>query len=290
MAKPFDSKEYQDAETWRAKSKQKLLSIGDCISSWTDICGFGSLLEKNNWDLNNLQKNDVFHLLSEMHLIAGTAKLINIDPFPNEKIIVLNDGIAGTVDLQHIDKLHAHIFLFFFRDLLFTHYRLLQLTKLFGVGVRTILAGGQRVQYSSASTSGQSSLYYNEESISEFGERLLNTTFVYNPAEFQMNTAFAKAFTIDSLGSKQNIKVNGFYIEHDYFTKLQGIADLTVKISDKTIELLRNNILMFKLSILSKETKSMKGLEVVIYHIDKYFIYKEFDGDDLELDMFNQTD
>ena len=290
MTEPFESKEYRDAEMWRAKSKQKLLPIGDCIASWTDICGFGNLLEKNKWDLHNLQKNNIVHLLSEMHVIAGTSKLTNIDPLPNEKIIVLNDGIAGTIDLHHIEKLHAHIFLFYFRDLLLTHHQLLRLTKLFSVGVRTILAGGQRVQYSSTSTTGHSSLYYDEESISEFGKMFLKTTFVYNPAEFQMNTAFAKAFTIDSLGSKENILVNGFYIEHEYFTKLEGIQDLEIQIDNKSIKLLRNNILMFELSILCKETKCMKGLEVVVYHIDKYFIFKEFDGDDLEFDMFHQTD
>ena len=290
MATPFDSKEHQDASRWRAKSKQKLLSISDCISSWTDICGFGSLLEKYHWDLDSLQKEGIVHLLSEMHLIAGTPKLLNIDPFPNEKIIVLNDGIASTVDLQYIDQLHAHMFLFYFRDLLFTHYRLLQLTKLFNVGVRTVLAGGQRVQYSSASTTGQSSLYYNEESISAFGKKVLSTTFVYNPAEFQMNTAFAKAFTIDSLGSKQNIQVNGLYIEHEYFSKLKGIKDLDVTIDGQTIKLSRNNTLMFQLAVQNSETKNIKGLEVVVYHIDKYFIYKEFDGDDLEFDMFHQLD
>src|SRR5437763_14956917 len=54
------------------------------------------------------------------------------------------------------------------------------------------------------SVTGHSFLYYDEEKISDYGKKLLTTTFVYNPAEFQMNTAFAKAFIIDSFGTKRN--------------------------------------------------------------------------------------
>lgn len=192
MTTPYDSKEFFESLKWRTKANEKSLEVSDCITSWTDICGFGALLENAKWDLNALQNNGVIHFLNEFHFIAGKPLLVNVDPFPNDKVIVLNDGIARTIDLLHSETLHAHTFLVYFRDLIFTHFLLLKVTRNLNVGVRTILAGGQRVQYAPSKTTGHSSLYYNEENPSEFGKRLLNTTFVYNPAEFQMNTAFAK--------------------------------------------------------------------------------------------------
>jgi hypothetical protein len=290
MTTPYDSKEFQETLKWRSEAENKALVVSNCISSWTDICGFGSLLEQAKWDLDKLQKEGIVRLLNEFHFIAGRPLLVNIDPFPNDKVIVLNDGIARTIDLFYSETLHAHIFLLYFRDLLFTHYHLLRFTKSFKIGVRTILAGGQRVQYSPASTTGHLSLYYDEQNPSDFGKKLLSTTFVYNPAEFQMNTAFAKAFTIDSLGTKNNIRVNGLYIESDYFKKLDKIVGLQIDLHEKTIILSRENIPMFELSISNTELKNLKGIETIIYQIDNFHIFKEFDGDELDFEMFNQNE
>jgi hypothetical protein len=290
MTTPYDSKEFHEALMWRSKAENKALIVSDCISSWTDICGFGSLLAQAKWDLDTFQNEGMVRFLNEFHFIAGRPLLVNIDPFPNDKVIVLNDGIARTIDLFHSDTLHAHTFLVYFRDLLFTHYHLLRYTKSFKIGVRTILAGGQRVQYSPPSTTGHLSLYYDEKNPSDFGKKLLATTFVYNPAEFQMNTAFAKAFTIDSLGTKNNINVNGLYIESTYFKKLDKIAGLQIDLLEKKIVLSRDTIPMFELSISGTQHKDLKGIETKIYHVDNFHIFKEFDGDDLDFDMFNQDE
>ena len=290
MTTPYDSKEFQEILKWRSKAGSKTLVVSNCISSWTDICGFGSLLEKAKWDLNILQDDGIVRFLNEFHFIAGRPLLINIDPFPNDKVIVLNDGIARTTDLLYSETIHTHTFLVYFRDLLFTHYHLLRLTKSLEIGVRTILAGGQKVQYSPSTTTGHLSLYYNEENPSEFGKKLLDTTFVYNPAEFQMNTAFAKAFTIDSLGTKGNINVNGLYIESDFFTKLDKIVGLKIETLENKIILYRDEIPMFELSIKSLEQKNVKGLDMTIYNISNFHIFKEFDGDDLDFDMFNREE
>jgi hypothetical protein len=287
MKTPFDSKEFSEQMLWQSKSNQNQLNVIDCISAWTDICGFGSLLERDKWDLTSSQKNGVFILLNNFHAIAGRPLLVNPDKLPNDKVILLNDGIARTIDMYNSDKLSAIQFLMFFRELLCTHYHLLQLTNTFGVGVRTILAGGQRVQYSPTSMSGHSFLHYDENNVSQFGKAILNTNFVYNPAEFQMNTAFAKAFTIDGLGTKANIKINGLYIESSFFEKLDKIKQMKIQLQENKIILSKNNTPMFDLSIASKDVKNIKGIEMIVYHIDKFFIFKEFDGDDIDFDMFN---
>lgn len=286
MPTPTDSKEFMDFQQWREDSKKQVLNVSNCISSWTDICGFGDLLENNNWNLNKLQDAGVVILLNEVYTVAGRPLLINPDPLPNDKIIVLNDGVARTIDLTHKDKLDSYIFLMFLRDLVFTHYFLLETTKRYKVGVRTILAGGERIQYSPISTTGHSILSYDKEKISNFGKQLLNTTFVYNPAEFQMNTAFAKAFTIDSLGTKKNIKINGFYIEDDFIKQIEGLNDIEIIIGINEINFFYKKSLVFELHISESFKHNIKGLEVLIHHIDKFIIHKEFDGDDVEIALF----
>ena len=44
---------------------------------------------------------------------------------------------------------------------------------------------------------------YDEKKISEEGKKFLEKTFVYNPSEFQMNTAFAKAYSIERFRNKK---------------------------------------------------------------------------------------
>lgn len=290
MPTPYDSEEFQERLYWRERTNNQLLRVSNCIASWTDICGFGSLLEKSGWDLNALQDVGLVRLLEQVHSIAGRPMLVNVDPLPNDKIIVLNDGAARTIDLTHKDKVHGFSFLVFLRDLICSHFLLLSVTKVYKVGVRTILAGGERIQYSSASITGHSSLYYDEEKISDYGKKLLQTTFVYNPAEFQMNTAFAKAFTIDSFGTKKNINVNGFYIEKSFLDKIDGIQDVNFELIPSSIKVYHKEVLVFELSIRDTIMLDLKGLNVTVFYIDKYFIHKDFDGDDLEFDLFNQTD
>lgn len=288
MPTPHESKEFIDSLKWRQKSIDKILQPSNCIASWTDICGFGSMLENSNWDLEKLQQANIIKLLNEFSSIAGRPLLVNIDPFPNDKIIILNDGIARTVDLKHIDKLNSYQFLIFLRDLITTHYLLLKVTKDYSLGIRTIVAGGQRIQYSPEKTTGHSALYYDNDKISDFGKKLLETTFVYNPIEFQMNTAFAKAFTIDNLGTKNGIKINGFYIEKGFIENIVGVSGLTISKEGNKFKIFNGDNLVFELLIADELIKNIKGIEVTIYQIDKFLIFKVFDGDDLEFDLFGQ--
>ena len=288
MPTPHESKEFLDTLKWRQKATDKMLQPSNCIASWTDICGFGSMLENNNWDLEKLQQANIVKLLNEFSSIAGRPLLVNIDPFPNDKIIILNDGIARTVDLKHIDKVNSYQFLIFLRDLITTHYLLLKITNNYSLGIRTVLAGGQRIQYSPEKTTGHSSLYYDSDKISDFGKKLLETTFVYNPIEFQMNTAFAKAFTIDNLGTKNGIKVNGFYIENGFIENIVGVNGLTINKENDRFKIFNGDNLVFELVIADELNKNIKGIDVKIYQIDKFLIYKVFDGDDLEFNLYEQ--
>jgi len=288
MPQPSDSKEFLDYLKLRYKIYNQKLKISSCIATWTDVCGFGNLLQKNNWDLNKLQDNRIVHLLNEVYTIAGRVFLPNVAPLPSDRIIVLNGGIAKSVDLEYRSYLNGYVFLFFIRDTIINHHILLKITKRFRVGIRTILAGGERIQYSPEKITGQSILYYDEKNISEHGKKILDTQFLYNPAEFQMNTAFAKAFTIDTLGTKEGIVVNGLFIEKTFMDLISGIPDLEIKQTKTAFDIYFKNTLMFKFQIFNKLEKIIKGLKCDIFQIDKLFIFKEFDGEDIEVKLFEK--
>lgn len=117
-------------------------------------------------------------MLSEVYETVAHPFLIGVKPMPYETVLVINDGIARTVDLGNPESAIAAKFIFYLRDLFFAHSHLLALTKSYGYGIRTVLAGGERVQYSAEEFTGNSILHHSENSISEFGKKLLNKTFV----------------------------------------------------------------------------------------------------------------
>lgn len=288
MPNSYESKESIESQNWWLKSKSKELKIVECISCWSDVCGFGNLLQNNDWDLRKVQDAGAIELLNAVYSIAGRISLPNIDPLPCDKIIVLNDGIARTVDLTHKDKLDGYIFLMFLRDIILNHFTLLRVTSNHNLGIRTIMAGGERIQYSPTTMTGHSILSYDPESISEYGQKILKTQFLYNPAEFQMNTAFAKAFTIDNLGTKHNIKVNGLFIESSFFNQITGVPNIEISIELDSIKISYKKIQMFNLAILDTIEINIKGLDVKIFHIEKLHIEKEFDGDDCVFDLYRK--
>jgi len=125
MPQPSDSKKFLGYQKWRDESENQKLKTSSCIATWTDVCGFGNLLQKNNWDLNKLQDERIVHLLNEVYTIAGRVFLPNVAPLPSDRIIVLNDEIAKTVDLEYKSYLNGYVFLFFIRDTIINHHILL---------------------------------------------------------------------------------------------------------------------------------------------------------------------
>lgn len=284
---PTDSKEFLQYLHWRTKVHERSLEVTDCIAIWSDICGFGSKLELSNWDLKQLQNLGIIELLHTVHTFLAMPILPNVSPSPHDKVLVLNDGIARTVDLKNKHLINGHNFLRFFRDLLIGHFQLLNITDKYKLGIRTVLAGGERVQYAQNFITGNSILAYNDSGATDWGKQLLETTFTYNPSEFQMNTAFAKAYTIESLGTKKEIHINGLFLERSFLEKIKGVQDITLKLDKNNIKIYLNNIIMFNLSIYKELELSIKGLITTVYHIDELFIHKEFDGDDVEFPLFN---
>ncbi len=285
MVYPWEKQEYKNSEEWTEKSRHGELEVIPCISGWMDVCGFGSALKTNSWDLVDLQKNGLLELLSLVYQRAGHPFLIGVEPMPYESVLILNDGVSRTVDLNRPECAHAHQFIFYLRDLFFLHRSLLQLTKSFGYGIRTVFAGGERVQYSPTLFTGNSVLQHDENNISDFGKKLLDKNFLHNPAEFQMNTAFAKSYSIESLGSKHGFEINGCYVETSFWDLIANIPNLDIEEKDSSKLIYFNGNPALQVYFLRDIKTSFKGLDMNIQQVESIRIDEKFEGEETFCDI-----
>lgn len=284
MPTPFEKEEYRIANAWRRKAGAGQLAPVPCLAVWMDICGFGAQLESSSWNLRELQRTGIVELLSEVYQRVGKPFWIGIGAEPSESILVINDGIARTVDLVCPEYGHAVHAIFYVRDLILAQLSLLRLTNQRGLGIRTILAGGERIQYAPEIFTGNLILQHNEIP-SERGQKLLDKNFLYNPAEFQMNTAFAKAYSIDAAGTKSGFHVNGLFIEKTFFDRLALISDVGIYISDKSINVQHRENTALELIIENQVHFQFKGLATIVYGIKSVRIDESFEGEETIIDL-----
>lgn len=271
----FDSEEVQKDIEFNEKTRQGKLVASKCFGFWTDICGFGSLLEKYNWDLQKLNDNKVMELQRSFYNIMGAIHETE------ERTLILNDGIAKILKYSNFLRVNSDIILFYLRDLLISHYVFWKMASEFGVSVRSVFAAGEYIPYAINNQTGEQILQYNPNNISERGKEILNTTYVYNPTEFQMNTAFAKAFTIESQGKKAGIKPDYFYIESSVVELINSIPKIDFAINNNILTMSFNKIPRMELIISNTLSFNVKGIDVIVYEISSFHIFKELDGDDI---------
>lgn len=285
MVTPLDKEEYKESLVWARKAEKGELEPIPCISGWMDVCGFGSALELGHWDLINLQKRGLLNLLSTIYQRAGHPYLIGVDPMPYETVLVINDGIARTIDLNRPDLTDAAQIIFYLRDIFFLHAHLVEYTRERGFGFRTVLAGGERVQYSPEIFTGNSVLQHDEENISDIGRALLNKNFLHNPSQFQMNTAFAKAYSLDSLGSRSGFSVDRCYVESSFWEKLQGIPHLDVEERENSILLYFRSNPAFEIYTDKSITTSFKGIDMLVKQVVRVRVDENFEGEETYCDI-----
>lgn len=281
---PFDCSEYRENEAWRKKVTDKDLNIIPCVSAWFDICGYGSLLEKSNWSLRTLRDNGFFEALSRTYERLGHPFIADVAPRPTERVLVINDGVARTIDLASPAHVEPVRLLFYVRDLFIAHFQLMGNLASLGLGLRTVLAGGQRCQYSPKSISGESILYHSGNP-SAYGRALLSQQFVYYPPEFQMNTAFASAYTIEALGSKAGIHPNRLYVTRTWVDTVSVVLPSPITVADSAIEISHNGGAGLSLHFDQKLQVEAKGFKTDVFKISGITVHANFEGEETVASM-----
>lgn len=194
---------------------------------WSDLLGFGNVYSDNNWDLNDKQKHEVYDRLVAAH----SAVLYFSTPF--ERDMILNDGIAKVFmpDDGPFNKSDINSVSIFFRHCIELHMAISQTEKANGYpGCRSVIAFGDSIEYLAEEVKFDDYVlnYTKPEGheISSIAGRVGNPTIIYNPKELQMNTAFSKAFILESGGSKAGLPGNNMYID-------QSVIDAIIKYGEK---------------------------------------------------------
>jgi len=208
---PHDmSPELLERAYWSSLVGTQQLDVFDSVCSYMDLHRFGQVLRDAHWQLKHAQSKGLIEDLAYFYRMGASAEF---SPSPEERILVLNDGIARVVDLPSGIVMNAMTVLV--RDLILTHCQLVYAfhNDALGLGVRTVLAGGERIQYAPSlepyAERGESIEADNGERIDwSFGQQT-----VFNPFHFQMNTAFSRAYLIEKAGHKEGILRNRVYID-----------------------------------------------------------------------------
>jgi hypothetical protein len=281
---PLDSQEFKEQDYWENQTSLSALVPIRAIAAWSDICGFGNALRNAQWKLSNLTNGGLFQALSQTHSLLGKPFLVGVPPVPSERILVINDGVARTIDLidpKYVDRANL---IFYVRDLLMHHYMLEEILVKKGLGLRTVLAGGERCQYSSPKSTGHSLLWYNDEP-SDSGKKLLEQQFVYNPAEFQMNTAFALAFTLETMGSRKGLTPNRVYIEENWLNKFNEVMPGLCEVDAQFIHFSWHGQPGLSVSFDSCLFIDLGGLSTRVYRVMSFIVHKHFEGERTEFPM-----
>ncbi len=197
------------------------INTKDVICFWSDLLGFGNIFFERNWNLNSENQISIFNRLKTAH-----SEFLRLTIPHGEKSLILNDGLVkvGIVDqLNHPDLIGL-----FLRGCIWTHMKINEKELESNLpGCRSIISFGQSIDYLEEEIKFDDYVvnYSKKDSdnLSSVASENGNPTLVYNPSAFQMNTAFSKAYILDSLGSKYGIENNKIYIEHsvlDFAKKL----------------------------------------------------------------------
>ncbi|MGB4061288.1 MAG: hypothetical protein WBK26_13860 [Burkholderiaceae bacterium] len=281
---PYESQEFAELDYWRELSKKGELETVPCVAAWSDICGFGSALESADWQLKKIRGSGLFNALSQTYSLLGSPFITGVPPMPTDRVLVINDGVARTTDLVDAKYVQHAQMMFYVRDLLMHHFILERQLVALNLGLRTVLAGGERCQYSPQKSTGQLFLSYTNEP-SEYGKKFLQQQFVYNPAEFQMNTAFALAYTLEALGTSGGFIPNRIYIEERWLKTINSVIPEPSIVNAKEIVFPWHTIPGISISFDDCRVVTVKGIATTIFRVSRFVVHEQFEGETTEFPM-----
>ncbi len=191
---------------------------------WSDLLGFGKSFFEHQWNLPIEEKKKIYERLQMSHNIF----LNHITPI-TETSLVLNDGLVKVARIK--EETHPDLYGFYLRECILTHNDIKKAeTQQQLPGPRSVLTFGEQIEYIIPDVKLDDFVYnYTKKDpnqLSKLAQTTGNPTVVYNPAPFQMNMAFSKAYTLDSLGKKHGLEGSHLYVE-------QSVLDFSEMLAKK---------------------------------------------------------
>ena len=230
------------------------MELTKSICCWYDLLGYGSPFVEASWNLTapKCKKN----LERVMRMGSWRWGCISLIYGPK---LLLNDGVAACIDL-HEDVRSVSRALDYLEAMIADYQSLRDIDEREGnPGIRGVISCGDRFDYDSANTTVTGSA---------------ETITFYHPKEFQMNTAFSKAFIIEESGKKAGVAGSNLYIDYDVFELLNSFLSKF----EGSVEIIRNeNEIVAKIIL---------GVWYATLHFDKETVLYKNKGIDTELFRF----
>ncbi len=244
---------------------------------WSDLLGFGAPFIKNNWDLpDDSWKKTAERLFKAQREFMGHSLI-------QSKILVLNDGLGCVLST---DNVPLNLIALFIMLNMRAHMAINRQERQMGLpGTRSIMAYGGCIRYLPPKFHlDDYVLPYtrpNPKKPSNIAKRTGNPTIVFSPRDFQMNTAFSKAFLLDEAGHKYGIEGNNFYIDQSFFEYIDGIIcdkkqilwsetnnDIDYKVYASPED---HRYVQFGFRMSKGIAVDYKGWKTTVYRIDSFF-------------------
>jgi hypothetical protein len=245
------------------KVEDEGFNIINCICAWYDLLGFGQPLVDSEWNLNDKRCEKQLQRIKslDLSLVNGYSSTHGSTSFS------LNDGIIFNFDIDpDIPNLQERLIMVL-DDLILEYQSLNFRDESAGFpGIRGVLTIGHR---------------YNYTHVGSTVRVLDDKTIAYHPKDFQMNTAFSKAYIMESSGSKSKISGNKLYVDKYLLDSieiiiLKGQKQIRIEknLSDaeesKFFSIYHNNTLLLELDFdpVSVEYQH-KGINTILYKLLK---------------------
>lgn len=215
------------------------LNVRKCFCMWSDLLGFGSLFEQTNWNLDKAQCRKIYDRLEAAH--SAVLYYSSIE----ERNLILNDGIAKvyhpwTKELWADNILGISMY---FRSCVELHMSISKTEhKNNYPGCRSVISFGDNIEYLADEIRLDDYVVnYSKpkgSDLSDLAQKTGNPVIIYNPKELQMNTAFSKAYLLESGGTKAGLPGNFMYIDQSvldgisYYAKDKGYTPVWTEDED----------------------------------------------------------
>lgn len=148
---------------------------------------------------------------------------------PDERNLILNDGIAKIYSIPEYEKNALGVLGLFLRFCIELHMTISNTEKHDGYpGCRSVIAFGEYIEYLADEVRFDDYVFnYSKpqgSDICDVAKRIGNPLVIYNPKELQMNTAFSKAYILGGCGSRVGIKGNNLFIDQSVIDVITDYA------------------------------------------------------------------
>lgn len=186
------------------------IHIYESFCAWVDLLGYGSAFYSSNWDIHD---PSALNNLKRIQLLEPITTSI-YSPF-NETLFSLNDGFIRNFDIPENNVTEILGWLI---DVMLKFKVINEEDIRNGYyGARGVIAYGSRAQYRQFDSLGKGDFILTSPEIKqEYNKKRI----VLTPSELQMNTAFSKAYIIESGGSRSGLINNKLHVDEKMLIKL----------------------------------------------------------------------